>query len=64
MLLQHVADSDVLLLFQSKGLLTRPWCLLELHAAITNDVPIVAINVRHADRSYDYTEALKLLRCV
>ena len=62
MLLDHVRDSDVLLLLQSRGLLTRPYCLLELHAAIDGGVPIVAINVRHADKGYDYGNALQLLR--
>ena len=33
-LLEHVKTSDVLLLFQTKSVLQRPWCLLELFAAI------------------------------
>ena len=50
--LQHVRDTDVLILLQSKGVLTRPWVLLELYTAIANDVPIVALNI--AGRGYDY----------
>ena len=50
--LQHVRDTEVLILLQSKGVLTRPWVLLELYTAITNNVPIVALNI--AGRGYDY----------
>ena len=38
-----VRDSEVLLLLQSKDVLTRPWCLIELYTAVTNNVPIVAL---------------------
>ena len=48
------------MLLQSKGVLTRPWVILELHTAITHDVPIVALNVKnHAP--YDYAAASEFL---
>eukprot|EP00947_MAST-08B_sp_MAST-8B-sp1_P004339 g4339.t1 len=59
-LLEHVAESDHLLLIQSKGLLTRPWCLLEIYAAIRAKVPIVTINVRGAN-AYDFADGVKML---
>ena len=39
----NVRDSDVLVLFQSEEVLTRPSCLLELYAAATAGVPIVSL---------------------
>ena len=93
LLLQHVKDTEVLVLLQSKGVLTvgqtptprrhrhtrprtradihtrprnhalmraprhpyaqRPWVILELYTAITNKVPVVALNVNNAS-AYDY----------
>ena len=59
-LLNHVKQSEVLVLLQSKGVLTRPWVIMELHTAITHDVPIVALNVQnHAP--YDYATASEFL---
>jgi hypothetical protein len=45
-LLDEVRDSDCLLLIQSSGLLSRPWCLLEMYTAVEANVPIVTINVK------------------
>jgi len=41
-----VRGSDVLVILQSSEILLRPWCLLEMVAAIDAGVPIVAINVQ------------------
>ena len=60
MLLDHVRESDVLVLLQTKGLLTRPWCLLEIHTAINAGVPIVAINVK-GGHPYDYAASAAFL---
>ena len=59
-LLDHVRNSDVLVLLQTTGLLTRPWCLLEIVTAIKAGVPIVAINVK-GSHPYDYGEAANFL---
>ena len=59
-LLQHVKDSQSLVLLQSKGVLTRPWVILELHTALTHDVPIVALNVSNAS-TYEYAAAMEFL---
>jgi hypothetical protein len=59
-LLQHVKNSRVIVLLQSKGVLTRPWVILELYTAITQGVPVVALNVQNAFR-YDYGMALDFL---
>ena len=61
MLLDHVKESQVLVLLQSRGVLTRPWVIMELHTAITNGVPVVALNVQKASCSYDYAAASEYL---
>ena len=56
-LLEDVKQSDRFILFQSAGVLTRPWCLMEIVTAISSQVPIVCINVLGPNR-YDYSSAL------
>ena len=60
LLLDHVKDSEVLVLLQTKGVLSRPWVILELYTALTNQVPVVALNVMNAS-AYDYGDAEQLL---
>ena len=60
LLLNHVKDSTALVLLQTKGVLTRPWVILELYTAITNQVPVVSLNVMNAF-PYDYGDAEELL---
>ena len=60
LLLSHVKETQVLVLLQSKGVLTRPWVIIELHTALTHGIPIVALNVQnHAP--YDYAAASEFL---
>jgi len=58
-LLATVHDSDCLVMLLSKGVLSHPWCLLELTAAIDAQVPIVAVNVE--GRGYCFAEAIEFL---
>lgn len=59
-LCQVLLQCDVLVLFLTEGLLTRPWCIIELYTAITNGVPIVALRV--AGRyPYDFADAQRFL---
>jgi hypothetical protein len=60
LLLEHVKASSVLVLLQTKSVLERPWVILELHTAITHNVPIVALNIHNAN-PYDYGAALDFL---
>jgi len=60
LLLDHVKDTEVLVILQSKSVLTRPWVILELYTAIINDVPIVALNVNNS-YPYDYSGAMHFL---
>ena len=40
---------------QSAEVLLRPWCILEIHAAVTNAIPIVSVALR--GKAYDFAEA-------
>jgi hypothetical protein len=44
-LLSSVKDSDAVILLLTKGVLSRPWCLLELHEALSNGIPVITILV-------------------
>ena len=57
----HVGSSDVLVVLQSKTLLSRPFCLLELHAAISRRVPIVAVCLA-GPNGYDFDEGGEFMR--
>jgi hypothetical protein len=54
-----VRNSDVLAIVQSAEVLQRPWCLLEMVAAIDAGVPMVAVAV--TGKGYDFAEATNLL---
>ena len=60
LLLEHVKNTEVLIILQSKSVLMRPWVILEVYTAITHDVPIVALNVNNAN-PYDYGSAMDFL---
>ena len=49
----------MLVLFQSRKVLERPWCLLELYTAVMEGVPIVALNC--AGKGYDFAKAADFL---
>lgn len=53
----HVSDCVVLL--ATKGVLSRPWCLLELHEAVLHQIPVIVLPV--AQRSFDWDEARGLI---
>ena len=47
------------MLFQSRKVLERPWCILELYTAVMEGVPIVALNC--TGKGYDFGKAADLL---
>jgi hypothetical protein len=51
---QAVRDSDALVLLQSKSVLTRPWCLIELMTAIDAGVPIVGVALISGAHAYSF----------
>ena len=48
-----VHKSDVLVILATKGVLTRPWCLLEMWEAALNEIPIVLFPVVGGDWTQD-----------
>ena len=55
-LAEHVRNSRVLVLLQTRNVLYRPYCILELLTAIDADIPIVAVNIvsQKWEERYDY----------
>lgn len=49
-----VRNSAVLLLLQTKHVLQRPWVLIELHAALKYNVPIVCVHLNFEDKEKRY----------
>jgi len=56
-----VAVSEVLVLMLSKGLLTRPWCLLEIREAVRLQKPIVLLHLKGPGQSFSFDDAFALL---
>ena len=61
MLQQYVRDSRCVLLLQTKSVLTRPWCIVELLTAIEARVPIVAVSITSGAHAYDFASASAFL---
>ena len=59
-MLGSVRSSDVLLLLLSKHLFERPWCLLEIQAALEAHIPIIGVVC--AGKGYTEDGAVDLLR--
>ena len=57
-----VRQSKVLILVQTKSVLTRPFCLLEMLAAIDAGIPIVGVGVEGRTRdAYNFADAQSFL---
>ena len=59
-----VLNSDTLVLVQSKGVLERPWCILEAITAIEHNIPIVGVNLSSGAHPYDFSESAAFLRAL
>jgi hypothetical protein len=57
---ENVKDSQVLVLLLTKGVFTRPWCLMEIKTAIENNVPVVPIIM--AGKEYDFEKSALFLK--
>lgn len=53
----HVRESKCILLLQTRGVLARPWCLLELVTAIDLGIPIVGVAITSGIASYNFAVA-------
>ena len=58
---QHVEDSEVIVLIQSKSVLSRPFCLVELITAQEVGTPVVGVCLERHAFPYDYGEASRFL---
>ena len=58
-LLRYVRDSDVFVILLTSEVLLRPWCILEIHAAVSAGIPIVGVSLR--GKGYDHTLAQRQL---
>lgn len=47
-LLHSVAQSDAIVLLYTAGVLSRPWCLLELQAAAKSNTPLILVRVANS----------------
>ena len=56
---EGVHKSDTLVLLATKGVLSRPWCLLELLETVRNGIPVVL--VRMANAGFDIEKALHFI---
>ena len=57
-----VAETDVLILMLTDGVLSRPWCLAELSTAAVSHVPIVILNINNSFQMSGGTQkVLKIL---
>lgn len=52
----HVTKSSALVLLLSPGVLTRPWCLVEIVTAIRNSVNIVPVDVQRPGMTNEYPD--------
>ena len=53
----HVRESGCVLLLQTRDVLTRPWCIVELLTAIDSGVPIVGVSIISGQAQYDFARA-------
>jgi hypothetical protein len=61
-LLQHVKDSDVVLLVLTTRCLERPWVLLEVYTALTNDIPLITVECKGGPFPYKHNTGRQFLR--
>ena len=59
-LLDSVAESDAVVMLYTRGVLSRPWCLLELQAAAKSKTPLILMRIANS-YEVDPSEALKIL---
>ena len=57
-------QSDVLILIQTKHVLERPYCLIELATAIHHRIPIVGISIDSGPFQYRFEESASFLKAL
>ena len=57
----HVRESACVLMVQTRSILTRPYCVVELVTAIDAGVPIVGVSVASGAFAYDFAEMKRFM---
>ena len=57
----HVRESKCVLMLQTRSVLSRPWCLVELLTAVDSGVPIIGVSITSGTTPYDYDVAAGFL---
>jgi len=52
----HVTNSQYLVILLTPGLLSRPWCLMEIVTAVENDVAIVPVEIQRPGARFSYPD--------
>ena len=58
---EHVRQSTCILLIQTRSVLTRPWCIVELITAIEAGVPIIGVSITSGTAPYDHGVAAEFM---
>jgi len=53
---EHVRKSHNLVILLTKGLLTRPWCLVEIVTAVQAGVRVVPVEIQRRDMEFEYPD--------
>lgn len=53
---KHVENTDTIMVLLTPGLLSRPWCLVEIVTAVRNDLNIVPVEVQRPGSKYQYPD--------
>ena len=56
-LVDHVNESSCIIVVQTESVLTRPFCLLELSAAVREGVPIIGVTIEGRANRYSFEES-------
>ena len=56
-LVDHVTESSCIIVVQTESVLTRPFCLLELSAAVREGVPIIGVTIEGRANRYSFEES-------
>jgi len=53
---EHVRKSHNLIILLTKGVFTRPWCLVEIAAAVSAGVRLVPVEIQRRDMAFEYPD--------
>ena len=62
-LMTDVRSADVLVLLLTDEVMTRPWCLVEIHTALAHGIPIVPIQLGKSHAKWPDAAACRAAAC-